>query len=152
MGQGSVNTAAFSYDGVTWEGLGTTIFNNYGSSVSWNGSVFMAVGSSSTAKIASSPNGLVWTLLTSSLSFGNDVAWCGDNAWIVSGNLTIYSYTNGTAWTVTQTNSLFSTSSNGIISAQKNPYKFNTQINIENQLDISSNTFSDGFQNFSIKI
>lgn len=151
-GQGSVNTMAFSNDGVTWDGLGTTIFNNYGSSVSWNGSLFMAVGSSSTAKIASSPNGLVWTLITSSLSFGNDVAWCGDNAWIVSGNFTLYSYNNGTTWTVTQTNDLFSISSNGIISNVKNCYKFNTQINIETQLDISSNTFSDGFQNFSLKI
>ena len=152
FGQGSTNTAAFSYDGISWDGLGTTIFNISGSNVTWNGSLYMAVGSSTGAKIASSPNGLTWTFVTSSLSFANDIAWCGENCWIVTGNSTLYSFNNGTTWIATLNNSLFSSSSNGLITNVKNCYKVNTQITVENQLDISSNTFSEGFQNFSIKI
>jgi hypothetical protein len=146
VGQGSVNTVAYSLDGITWNGLGLTIFENYGSQVAWNGDKFVAVGSG-TYKIVSSLDGLIWTLITSSLSFVNSITW-SDPVWIVTGNSTLYSY-DSTTWTATLTDSLMTTT-NGIISHNNSPYKVNKQINVDNQLDISSTVYSDGFQNFSV--
>jgi hypothetical protein len=74
VGRGSVNTLAYSNDAITWNGLGMTVFDIYGTNVTWNGELFMAVGSGSACKVASSFTGQVWTLLTVSLSFANDIA------------------------------------------------------------------------------
>lgn len=43
MGRG-INSIAYSSDGITWTGLGTSIFSDYGYGVAWNagkGGVFM---------------------------------------------------------------------------------------------------------------
>jgi hypothetical protein len=147
-GQGSVNTLAFSTDAITWTGLGTTVFSTYGSNVTWNGKLYMAVGVGTT-KVASSPDGQVWTLLTISLSFASDIAY-HDGYWIISGNNTYFSYNNGVTWILASTSGLFS-SSNGVISFSRGPYRYGMVTTAE-QLDISSDVYSEGFQNLSIKI
>jgi hypothetical protein len=149
-GQGSVNTLAFSTDAVTWNGLGTTVFDIYGTNVTWNGNLFMAVGSGSVCKVASSLDGQVWTLLTVSLSFANDIAWHEDH-WIITGNSVFYSYTNGVTWVAISTAGIFS-GAYGIITTTKGPYLYRSQIMIQKQLDISSESYADGYQNFTVRI
>jgi hypothetical protein len=150
-GQGDVNSVAFSEDGITWNGLGLTIFTSYGNNVAWNGKQFMAVGVGTT-KVASSYDGQVWTLLTIPLSFATDIAY-HDGYWIITGYSTYYSYNDGVSWTAISTTGVFTTGSNGIITPNKGPYRYGMMMVVDNQqLDISSDVYSEGYQNLSLKI
>lgn len=60
VGYDITNTLAYSMDeGVTWTGLGKTIFTGSGSSVSWNGQMWVAMGYG-TNSTAYSYNGTYW--------------------------------------------------------------------------------------------
>jgi hypothetical protein len=148
VGQGSENTMAISPDAINWAGLGTTLFSNYGSNVSWNGSMFIAVGSGSTI-MASSLTGSIWTSITTSLSYANDITW-SNSFWIVSGSSILYSY-DSIVWTNVIGTSIFSSSNNSAVTVYKNPYLYPSSITVNN-LDLSSSTFSNGYSNFVVNI
>ena len=83
VGNGN-NSIAYSYDGVTWVGLGNTIFNNggfYGGGgrgIAWNGSMWVAVGGGdqiSSNAVAYSLDGKNWVgLRNNSFSLKNPTA------------------------------------------------------------------------------
>jgi len=75
-GQG-LNTLAYSYDGLNWTALGTTIFSFACYYVLWNGTMFVAVGETNT--MAYSYNGISWTVISSPPVTGAGVAlgWNG---------------------------------------------------------------------------
>ena len=112
VGSGT-NSIAYSYDGITWMGLGTSVFTQ-GNGVAWNGTLWIAVGSG-TNSIAYSYNGLVWTGLgTSIFTTGNGVAWNG-TLWVAVGsgtNSIAYSY-DGMSW-IGLGVTLFSSSGNSV--------------------------------------
>jgi len=107
------NTLAYSYDGISWVGLGWTIFSQQCSSIAWNGTIFVAVGYPNNAygnTIAYSKDGINWTGVFSQALISNAyaVAWNG-RVWVTvgsGGNIILYSY-NGINW-----NSCLSTSNN----------------------------------------
>jgi len=98
---GAVNTLAYSNDGITWTGLGKSIFSNYGYGVAWNGTRWIAVGDG-TNTIAYSSNGTTWTGLGSTIftGIGYGVAWNGIR-WVALGSGThSIAYSNdGLIWT-----------------------------------------------------
>jgi hypothetical protein len=148
VGLGSENTMAISPDAINWVGLGTTLFSNYATNVSWNGSMFIAVGSGSTI-MASSLTGSIWTAITTSLSYANDINW-SSSFWIVSGNSLLYSY-DSIVWTNVIGTSPFSASNNSAVTVYKNPYVYPSSITVNN-LDISSYTYSNGYSNFVVNL
>jgi hypothetical protein len=106
----SQSTLAYSYDGIKWTGLGTTIFTSYGLEVAWNGTMWVAVGGGISNSIAYSYDGINWTGLGKSVltGYGHAIAWNG-TMWVVPGagsNTLAYSY-DGINW-VGLGNSIFS--------------------------------------------
>ena len=79
------NTLAYSYDGLTWIGLGSTIFTSVVLGVSWNGTRWIAVGSSINT-IAYSDNGINWTGIGTTVFTGQGygVSWNG-TIWVAVG-------------------------------------------------------------------
>jgi len=100
VGEGT-NTLAYSTDsGVTWTGLGTSIFSTIAYDVAWNGSIWVAGGSGTNA-LAYSYDGINWTGVgTSILSAVRGVAWSGTR-WVAVGNGTFkFAYSSdGITWT-----------------------------------------------------
>ena len=100
-GTGTVNTLAYSNDGLTWTGLGKTVFITAGNSAEWNGRMWIAAGQGGNT-LAYSSNGIQWTGLGVSVFSvsGITVAWNG-SLWIAGGQGTnhtlAYSY-DGTSW------------------------------------------------------
>jgi hypothetical protein len=88
-GQGTINTLAWSYDGITWTGLGKSIFSSNVRGIAWNGPRWVAVGDGTANTIAYSTDGISWTVISTSTSIfssgGNDVSWDGKR-WIAVGN------------------------------------------------------------------
>jgi len=83
-GSGATHTIAKSIDGINWIGLGTTIFSSC-NGVCWNGSIWVAVGTG-TNTIATSPDGILWTVRRSDISWlklGSDID--GEAAYDYSG-------------------------------------------------------------------
>jgi hypothetical protein len=72
VSSGSTNTIAYSFDGITWVGLGKTIFSTSGRRVRWNGSLWVAVGSGTGNTIAYSRDGISWIGLGTSIFLGTD--------------------------------------------------------------------------------
>jgi hypothetical protein len=69
------STLAWSTDGFSWAGLGTSIFDNTGLSVAWNGKRFVAGGNGTVNALAVSSDGIEWTGLGRSvLQWGRGVA------------------------------------------------------------------------------
>jgi hypothetical protein len=98
VGQGT-NTLAYSFNGITWTGLGTSIFTTQGTSVSWNGSYFLATGEG-TNTVATSIDGISWTGLGAVFSLrGNGAMWNG-YVWVAvgQGTDTIEYSLDGTTW------------------------------------------------------
>lgn len=98
VGEGT-NSIAYSLDGVSWTGLGTSIFT-VGTSVAWSGSLWVATGSN-TNTLAYSADGSNWTGLGTSVfsQVGTSVAWGG--RWVATGqgdNTLAYS-ADGLSWT-----------------------------------------------------
>jgi hypothetical protein len=67
FGRGT-NTIAYSYDGLNWRGLGTTVFTTTGYCGCWNGKLWVAGGQSSgVGVLAYSYDGINWTIATQSI-------------------------------------------------------------------------------------
>ena len=103
LGTGSSNTISYSYDGINWIGLSTTIFNLSGNSIIWNGSIWVAYGSGTNNTISYSYDGKSWSGAGSSIfSFsGNSLIWTGKyfvGVGFGSSNSLVYSQ-NGINWT-----------------------------------------------------
>lgn len=105
VGDGT-NTISYSTDdGVTWTGLGQTIFSTTGHKVYNNNNTWIAVGEGTTNTIAVSTDGINWT--GKGLIFSNagyDIHYYG-NRWVAVGDdisknkCVVYSEDNGTTWT-----------------------------------------------------
>jgi hypothetical protein len=93
-----INQIAYSFDGITWIGLGSSYWDYWGSSVEWNGSMWIAGGFRQSV-IYYSYDGIVWRSPTTSItSFFEDVGricWSGTKWYVCS-------RTNGTAVKIIQ--------------------------------------------------
>jgi hypothetical protein len=103
VGSAGDNTIATSQDGITWSGLGTTIFTENGIGVAYNGSnMWVAVGNG-TNTIATSINGTDWiprSTVNTIFTTGFGVAY-GSNTWVAVGagtNSIATSHDNGVTW------------------------------------------------------
>lgn len=110
------NTLAFSLDGITWVGLGTSIFNSSGSGIAYNGKIWVAVGST-TNTIAYSYNGYNWVGLGANIftTIGVGVAWNG-TMFVAVGrgtNTIAYSY-DGMTWLTSTTSNIIEATGGGI--------------------------------------
>lgn len=120
VGQGAANSIANSTDnGVTWTGLGNTIFSSTGgdAGVAYGSGMWVAVGEGVNT-IATSPNGVIWTGLGNTiLTQGAGVAY-GSNLWIAVGGggaNKIVTSSNGTSWSPSASgNSIFTDACVGI--------------------------------------
>ena len=67
----ATNRIIYSTDGISWTGSasGNSIFGAEASSITWNGTLFVASGAYGANAIATSPDGITWTASTS----GNSV-------------------------------------------------------------------------------
>ena len=85
VGYGATNTLAYSYDGINWTSLGTSVFSTTGNAVAWNGSLWIA-GGDGTNTLAYSSDGINWTGVGTSVfnAYGNGVAWNG-TLWVAVG-------------------------------------------------------------------
>lgn len=115
VGSGT-NTIAYSYDkGLTWTGLGLTIFTTNGFGMAWNGTRFVGVGNA-TNTIAYSDNGVNWVGLGATIftTQGNGIAWNGVRFVAVgSGTNTIAWSNDGATWNGLGATT-FSTAGNGV--------------------------------------
>ena len=109
LGAGT-NTIAISYNGISWRGLGKTIFTTSGQGACWNGKIWVAGGiSASVGVIAYSYDGINWTIATQSIftSAVYSIAWNG-TVFVAGGQGTTYvmaySY-DGINWTGSATRS-----------------------------------------------
>ena len=112
VGQGTTNTIAYSTDGISWIGVGVTIFSTAGYGISSNNTLFVAVGAG-TNTIAYSSNAITWTGLGTTIisSAGNGIT---NNSiiWIATGSDTsnsIFYSPDGINWTPTTGKTIFST-------------------------------------------
>ena len=101
VGEGT-NSIAYSSNGLSWTGAGTSIFSIRGHGVAWNGTRWVAVGEG-TNTLATSTNGTSWTGSGTTMfdAFGSDVAWNG-SLWVAVGlgaTHTIATSTDGINWT-----------------------------------------------------
>jgi hypothetical protein len=119
---GSSSTLAYSDDGgLTWIGLGNSIFSTQGNGVTWNGTRFVAVGvdiSGANNAIAWSDDGITWTGLGNSIFSisGLSITWTGKR-FIATGegtNTIAYS-DDGITWVGLGT-SIFSSTGRGVTS------------------------------------
>ena len=107
-GSSGNNVLAYSADGITWTGLGTSPFSS-GSIVNWNGTQWMAGSSVNgllTNTLAYSSNGLTWTGLGTTVfnTSCNALAY-GLGIWVAGGkgvHSLMYS-ANGSSWTAAAT-------------------------------------------------
>jgi hypothetical protein len=78
-GSGSAHVLAYSTDGITWTGFGTTLFGAFGNgrAIAWNGSMWVAGGDGATNNIAYSTDGTTWTGLAKTIisTTGNAIAF-----------------------------------------------------------------------------
>ena len=111
-GTGSINTLAYSYDyGITWIGLGKSIFSTNGNAVAHNGEMWVAVGSGKDNTIAYSTDGLNWIGLGKTIfsTSGNAITY-NNNLWVATGEGTnaIARSSDGKTWTGVTNTSLVS--------------------------------------------
>jgi hypothetical protein len=83
------NTIARSNDGINWTGATSTVLTSSGNGVFWNGSLWVAVGEGTNGNIATSPDGIAWTMRNTPVVFttrGNKVVWNTNlSRWIATG-------------------------------------------------------------------
>ena len=148
------NTIIYSNNGISWTGLGATLFTSAGYGITWSNALWVAVGTGSNVILYSS-SGITWSSVTTTLTTGYGVSWNG-NVFVAVGagtNQIEYSY-NGIIW-YAGNNSIFSTAY-GVSSNFVGPYIQDSQIVLDlsgieqtNQLDVYSENYSFGFNNFS---
>tara|TARA_Y100000389_G_scaffold159258_1_gene161009 strand:+ start:2279 stop:4609 length:2331 start_codon:yes stop_codon:yes gene_type:complete len=91
----TLNTLAYSYDGINWEGLGIGVLRDGPWRIATNGSRWIAVGANNTTssnRIAYSDNptnSSSWVEVNDQVfgSFGRGVCWAGGDIWIALGAL-----------------------------------------------------------------
>ena len=110
VGVGTANTIAYSNDGVTWTGLGISIFSVQSNAVAYSPQlgIWVAVGSGGSFTIAYSTNGVTWTGVPNSLVYLSNgsfsVSWNGVSflaafSGVPTTGSQVYVYsTNGTNW------------------------------------------------------
>jgi hypothetical protein len=109
-GSGTINTMAYSTDGINWIGLGKSIFSINGRDIAWNGTMWVAVGQG-TNSIAYSYDGIHWTGLGNTIfQEGLSVTWNG-TMWLVG--CVSATVVNG-VWVANTTNPCFVWSNDGI--------------------------------------
>ena len=93
------NSLAYTFDSISWMGVGTTVCSSGGYAVAYNGAVWVA-GGLGTSPLAYSSNGITWTpaVSTGGLTACYAVAWSGTSYWLAGGN-TIVTSPNGLTWT-----------------------------------------------------
>ena len=99
------NWVATSYDGLIWKGRDSTLMTE-GYDVAWNGTMFIAVGLSSTATIARSYDGITWTPITNSKQIfstrGSGIAWSGRTWFAYGSGTSMTAFSNdGITWSQT---------------------------------------------------
>jgi hypothetical protein len=96
------DTILYSYDGISWIGLGQVLFGSVANAVGWNGYMWVAVGDAGTNTIGYSYDGLTWIGLGTSIfsEAGYGVAW-GNGLWVAtgSGGQVLASSPDGINWT-----------------------------------------------------
>ena len=104
VGGNGTNGLAYSYDGINWTGLGTTIFT-YGYGLAYNGSKWVAVGSGGASSVAWSNDGITWypsasgNVIVSGPTNGSGVAWNGVRWVICSTGTNAFAYSSdGNTW------------------------------------------------------
>jgi hypothetical protein len=117
----SQNTLLYTVDGLMWYGCGVSALN-IANAVEWNGSYWLAVGSSSNTWFAISRDGTSWLKqYDSTLDEGSSVAWNG-TTWLAGGlkggTASLVKSTNGTTW------STVTISLNGVPYVMWNGYKW----------------------------
>lgn len=105
VGQGAANTITISDDdGVTWSGLGVTVFATSGNGVAWSGARFVAVGQGTNA-VAWSNDGITWTATAAGAgnfsTAGNGICWNGTRYVAVGEGTNSVMYSpDGITWSV----------------------------------------------------
>jgi hypothetical protein len=85
-GDASANSMAYSYDGLNWTGLGTSIFSSYCFWVQYNGKIWVAGGKGTTNTLAYSYDGITWVGLGKSIFSNNSSAGCWNGTiWVAGG-------------------------------------------------------------------
>jgi hypothetical protein len=100
VGEGSLTSIVYSYNGSIWYPVGKNIFTIRGRSVAWNGSLWVGVGEG-TNTLAYSKDGVNWSGIGSTIfTIGNSVAWNGSQ-WVAtgSGSNTLAYSADGISWT-----------------------------------------------------
>jgi hypothetical protein len=102
VGSGTVNSIAISTDGITWTGLGKTIFSSSASKVAYANGLWVAVGTG-TNNIATSTDGFAWTGRNTTAFYGGvkGIAY-GNGLWVVvaaSGGNAVATSSDGITWT-----------------------------------------------------
>ena len=78
------NSMAWSIDGLTWTGLGTSVFSSWCYDIQYNGTIWVAVGSGTTNVVATSFDGKTWTGRGKIMDRIREVCWTG-TYWVASG-------------------------------------------------------------------
>lgn len=105
----SFNTLLYSYDGLKWHGVGTSVLGK-ANAVEWNGAYWLAVGTSSSTWFALSRDGIQWLIqYDTTLDEGTSIAWNG-SMWLASGTKSglpaLIKSTDGVTWSSINTVSL----------------------------------------------
>jgi len=99
FGSGTVNTMAYSPDGISWTSLGKTVFSTQGITAFWNGSIWLA-GGQGTNTLAYSYDGIIWTGISNPITTSVTGIIYNGNTWVITGtgaNTVAYS-NNGATW------------------------------------------------------
>jgi hypothetical protein len=108
VGTGTDHTLAYSWNGgVSWRGLGNSIFSVSGNAVANNGTYWVAVGEGANHTIATSSDGKNWIGRGNSVFTNSASAVCTNGAmWVVfgSGGNTFAFSRDGVNWNASVTN------------------------------------------------
>jgi hypothetical protein len=99
FGSGSINTIAYSSDGISWSGLGNTVFSTAGYCGFWSGSFWIAGGQGGNT-MAYSYDGIQWTGIPNPITTSVTGITYNGNTWVAVGtgtNTVAYS-SNGLSW------------------------------------------------------
>jgi hypothetical protein len=156
VGQGTTHNIATSPDGITWTGLGTSIFGagNRGQSVAWNGALWVAVGSG-TNTIGYSRDGINWTGLGKSIFSSNSygVIWSSSQSlWVAvgSGTNTIATSPDGITWTGRGTSIISGT---GLAIASDDNQLVRLDNTTNNSIQFATDSYyQEGYSNITITV
>ena len=98
------NTLAYSYDGINWTGLGSTIFTAHCNFVKYGGGMWVAAGTG-TNNVAYSNDGINWTGINTATLYleATQVAYGGTSGWMIASPGKISWSPDGINWTNVKT-------------------------------------------------